>query len=55
VTHRAEIYVHYAALQVSLLKAGELEASAELEEWAEQWLDFDAEQLGEAMADGATE
>jgi hypothetical protein len=55
VTHRATIYVHYAALQVALLKAGELEASAALEDWAVEWLDFDAAELGEAMQDGATE
>ncbi len=54
-THRAAIYVHYSSLQVSLLKAGELDASEALADWAQEWLDFDAEELQEAMRDGATE
>ncbi len=38
-THRATIYVHYSALQVALLKAGELDASEALADWADEWLD----------------
>jgi hypothetical protein len=55
VSHRATIYVHYAALQVALLKAHQLDASEALADWAEEWLDFDAAELEEAMQDGATE
>ena len=38
--HTAEVRVHYAALQVSLLKAGLVDASEALWEWAEEWLDW---------------
>jgi len=41
--HEAEVRVHYAALQVSLVKAQMLDASAALWEWAEEWLDVSDE------------
>jgi len=37
--HEADVRVHYAALQVSLIKAGMVDASEALWDWAEEWLD----------------
>jgi hypothetical protein len=50
--HEADVRVSYAALQVTLLKAGMFDASEALWEWAEEWLDFtdeDREQLEEEL------
>jgi hypothetical protein len=50
--HTAEVRVNYAALQVSLVKAGLLEASEALYEWAQEWLDYseeETEQLNELL------
>jgi hypothetical protein len=47
--HEAEVRVSYAALQVALVKAGMLDASEALWEWAEEWLDVDREELEEEL------
>jgi len=36
--HTAEVRVHYAALLVSLVRAGMYEAGAALREWGAEWL-----------------
>jgi len=41
--HEADVRVHYAALQVALVKAGMVDASQALWEWAAEWLDYDEE------------
>jgi hypothetical protein len=45
----AEVRVHYAALQVSLLKSGLIDASEALADWAEEWLYIDAEDFDEQL------
>lgn len=47
--HLAEVRVHFAALIVALLKAGEFDATEALWEWGEEWLDVDREQLEEEL------
>jgi hypothetical protein len=47
--HLAEARVQFAALMVTLLKAGELDASEALWEWGEEWLQIDREQLEEDL------
>lgn len=49
----AEIRVHLAALYVSLVKAGELEAAESLMEWASDNLDVDTDELEEEFSDNA--
>ncbi len=41
--HEADVRVHFAALQVALVKAGMLDASQALWDWAAEWLGYDEE------------
>lgn len=34
----AEVYAHFSALEVSLVRAGEYDAARALIEWAQEWL-----------------
>jgi len=45
--HTAEVRVHYAALLVSLIRAGMVDAAGELREWAEEYLFYDEDQSDE--------
>ena len=39
--HTAEVRVHFAALIVSLHRAGMYDAAAALWDWAAEWLEYD--------------
>lgn len=41
--HQAEVRVHFAALMVSLTRAGMIDAAEALWEWGQEWLEYEDE------------
>ena len=47
--HEAEVRVNFAALLVSTLKAGMIDAAEALWDWGEEWLDIQRPELEEEL------